>query len=120
MLVAVGLVLIGAGVVQVVRGVKASFMEHLDARAHTTLACWTGRIGLGSRGLVFGLVGVFFLQAAWHENAWEAAGTEVALDVLGRASPWLFASVAAGFVAFAVYCFIQARHRRLTVLSVHG
>ena len=119
-LLAAGLVLVAAGVVQVVRGVKASFMRHLDPQARTAFTCWTGRVGLCARGLVFGLVGVFLTKAAWSRDAGEAGDSEAALDVLGQASPWLFVAVAVGFVAFALYCFVQARHRRLGVLNGHG
>ncbi len=116
-LLAGGLVLLGVGVGQVVIGVRASFMRGLDAQAHTALACWTGRIGLAARGIVFGLVGAFIVQAAWERNSGEIADTEGALDVLGRTSPLLFLAVAAGFVAFALYCFIQARYRAIELLS---
>jgi hypothetical protein len=120
LLLAVSLGLFVAAIVQVVRGVRASFMDHLDAGGRTTLTCWAGRIGLCARGLVFGMLGLFLARAAWTRNAGAAADTEAALDVLGRASPWLFVAVATGFVAFALYCFIQARHRRLGALPTRG
>jgi hypothetical protein len=75
------------------------------------------RFGVAARGVVFGLIGVFLLAAAWHANAAEAHGLGGTLRELARQpyGPWLLAVTALGLVAYGVYDFVLARYRRIRV-----
>jgi hypothetical protein len=66
-----------------------------------------------SRGVVFGLIGVFVIKAAADYNPQDAIGLDGALQKLARASygPWLLGLTAAGLVCYAVYCLVDARYR---------
>lgn len=76
-----------------------------------------GRLGLAARGVVFVLMGWFFLRAAWQHDASEARGLGGALaEIAGTGyGTWLLALVALGFVCYAVYCVVQARYRHFRV-----
>lgn len=78
-----------------------------------TWAIRAGRVGYGARGVVFALMGVFFIQAARQADASEARGLDGALEALRDQpyGPWLLAAVALGFVLYAVYMGVEARYR---------
>jgi len=79
---------------------------------------WTSRIavvGLLSRAVVFGLVSWFFFKAAADYDAKQARGLDGALRKLAH-QPYgevLLALVAAGLLAYGVFCLIQARYREV-------
>ncbi|HYG84715.1 MAG TPA: DUF1206 domain-containing protein [Azospirillum sp.] len=119
-----GQVLVGAvGVVigvfalsQLVKAYKATFLR--------TLACPggaeryvkpLGQAGFAARGVVFLLVGMFFVLAAWHANATESGGMVKALRWLQTQpfGPWLLGVVALGLVAFGLFSLVQAVYRRI-------
>lgn len=113
----VGLTVVGAGLFQLVRGVRASFRDALKlgqmSPRERTWAVRAGRVGYVARGVVFALVGVFFIQAARQADASEARGLDGALEALRDQpyGPWLLAAVALGFVLYAVYLGVEARYR---------
>jgi phosphate/sulfate permease len=75
----------------------------------------TGVAGHVARGAVFGLVGVFLAKAAIEYDPNEAVGIDGALAKLVQQpyGPWLLGLVAAGLIAYAVYCLVEARYRRI-------
>ena len=114
----VGLVIVAVGLFHFYQVYTASFMRRyevggMDARERTW-ARRIGQFGLGARGVTFCIIGGFFLQAALQSDADEARGLGAAFDTLARQpfGKWLLALVAAGFVAYGVYCFSRARYRR--------
>jgi hypothetical protein len=65
--------------------------------------------------IVFCLVGFFLAKAAYEYDANEAIGVDGALAKLARephGDLWLGA-VAAGLIAYGVFCLFQARYRRV-------
>lgn len=112
-----GLVLFG--LYQLYRGFTAHVTKHLDlARATSRKVDWierSGRAGIAARGVVFGLMGVFLIQAALHRDPSEARDLGGALRALEQQTygSWLLAVVAAGLVAYGLFQFVHARHRRL-------
>jgi hypothetical protein len=72
------------------------------------------RFGKASRGVVFVMLGLFLMLAAWHHNPHVAQGVGGALDVLQRQGygPWLLGIVAFGLMAYGVYQLLMARYRR--------
>jgi hypothetical protein len=72
-----------------------------------------GVVGHAARGVVFGLIGVFLVRAALHYDAQEAVGIDGALRKLAQqpSGPWLLCCVAAGLLAYALFCGVQARDR---------
>jgi hypothetical protein len=64
---------------------------------------------------VFAIIGVFLGKAALEYDPSEAVGIDGALLKLVEQpfGQWLLGLVAAGLVAYAVYCLVEARYRRI-------
>ena len=79
---------------------------------------WTivvGVAGHAARAVVFGLIGTFLVKAAWEYDPNEAIGVDGALLKLTE-QPYgelLLGVVAAGLLAYAAYCLVQARYREV-------
>jgi hypothetical protein len=116
---AAGVILIAISLYQMIDAIRGAFAEESkvgrldegERRVFMTL----GRVGLGGRALVFGLVGYFLLRSAIDYNPSKAVGVDGALARLhGQPyGPWLVALVAAGLLAFATFSFAEAKYRRL-------
>jgi uncharacterized protein DUF1206 len=116
---AVGLGILGAGVFNVYRGVTGRFKKNLKLRKmgprEELVFTIIGGIGHAARGVVFGLIGFFLVRAAYQYDPDEAVGLDGALAKLlqqdyGSA---LLGAVAAGLIAFGLYCFAEARYREV-------
>lgn len=113
----IGVVIIGVGLHHFYRAYKAKFMEEYKTgmmeRKEEKWARRIGQFGLSARGIVFCLIGTFFIQAALQAQPSEAQGLSGALETLAAQpyGPWLLGLVAAGLVAYGVYCFSRARYR---------
>ncbi len=80
-----------------------------------TAATGVGVVGHLARFVVFGLIGVFLVRAAWEFDAKEARGLDGALLEVAQA-PYgglLLGGVAIGLFAYALYCFVEARYRKI-------
>jgi uncharacterized protein DUF1206 len=75
----------------------------------------TGVVGHAARGVVFAMVGFFLAKAAVEYDPDEAVGIDGALAKLADRGygTWLLAAVALGLLAYAVFCLVQARYRRV-------
>lgn len=102
-------ILLGAGVWQLIKAAKASFLKHLHPRAaNEDWVKWFGRLGYGARGVIFIVTAFFLAKAALNGRASEAGGMEQALEWL--ASP-VNLIVAAGLALFGIFSIVEARHR---------
>jgi len=118
LVVAVGVGFIVAGVVLAWRGVTTKFDEHLKlgamSRGMERAVKTVGLVGNVARGVVFGIVGVFFIVAAATYDPHKARGLDGSLRTLAG-SGWgqvLLVAVPAGLAAFGLYSFAEARYRR--------
>lgn len=106
-----GAALLGVGIFQLVKSVKATFLRHLESQAaRQPWIQWTGRAGYAARGLVFMISGYFLIRAGFQDQASEAGGTGQALSWL--TSPW-DTLVAIGLLAFGLFSLVEARFRQL-------
>ena len=83
--------------------------------AEETAATGVGILGHLARMIVFGLIGAFLFRAAWEFDPKEARGLDGALLEVAQ-QPYgglLLGAVAVGLFAYALYCFVQARYRRI-------
>jgi hypothetical protein len=93
----------------------ASFMLDLKTSwmnsAEVKFARRVGRLGLTARGIVFGLIGLFLLQAAATADPKRAQGFDgVLVKLLHQPyGPIMMGCVAVGLVLFGVYSMIGAR-----------
>jgi hypothetical protein len=116
---AAGLVLAGVAVYQFVRGVGRKFLE--DSKTEqmpSVVKTWftiLGTIGHVARAVIFGLVAVFLVKAAYDYKANEAIGLDGALAKLynGAYGSWLLGAVAAGLIAFCCFSLVEAWYRRI-------
>jgi Domain of Unknown Function (DUF1206) len=116
---AVGLAFIAGGLFNLYRGVTRKFREKLKLRklsdaedkAYTAI----GVAGFVARGVVFSLIGIFLVRAAYQYDPKEAVGIDGALSEIVHTSygPVLLGLVAAGLFAFGLYSFVEARYREV-------
>jgi hypothetical protein len=106
-----GIVLAGIGVWNLYRGVARKFDDKWKGGPDWGVAA--GVVGHLARFVVFLLIGVFAVKAAVQYDPQEAVGLDGALRKLADASygGLLLGVTAAGLVAYAVYCFLDARYR---------
>lgn len=106
--IAVGLAV--AGLFQLRRAMRCSFLYRLDSRVSGLAVRWLGRIGYSARGVVMLLVAVLIGRAAIDGRADKAGGMEQALDLLS--GPVLYA-VAGGLMLFGIFSVIEGLFRHL-------
>lgn len=112
----VGIAVIGGGIAQIIKGWTAKFERYF--RPGALRHGWVqpvSRFGLIARGVVFAMIGGFFLLAAWQADPQEARGLGGALSTL-QAQPYgsvLLGIVALGLLAFGVYSLIEAVYRQI-------
>ncbi|MEV6489719.1 DUF1206 domain-containing protein [Actinoplanes sp. NPDC051633] len=115
----VGLVVIGVGVGLVVYGLKKKFEKHLNTgqmspSVHRTVQR-LGMAGYTSKGVAYGISGLLIVAAAVTYDAEKAGGLDSALKELSSRDygPWLLGLIAVGIACFGVYCFFQAKYRKV-------
>ena len=75
----------------------------------------SGRAGLTSRGIVFGIIGFFLVQAALQYQPGQARGLGGALRTLQGQSygPWVLGLVAIGLIGYGIFQLVKARYRHI-------
>lgn len=112
----VGLAVLGAGLWNLYRGAGQKFEEKWrggKSRAERTWGSRAGVVGHAARGVVFGLVGIFFTKAALEYDPDDAIGLDGALQKVADApyGPVLLGLTAAGLIAYGLFCLVDARYR---------
>lgn len=114
-----GLCILGYGIVLLWKAYQTKLSEKLDLSSMSEKArkatIGFGRFGMAARGVVIGMVGWFFLVAAWQHDSSEAGGLGSALKTLGGFGNVLLGVVAVGLVAYGGYELIVSRYRRIDV-----
>ena len=115
----VGLAFLAAAAFNGYRAVTCKFNKKLKkgemSDAEEAGATGVGIVGHLARGIVFGLVGAFLVKAAWEFDPKEAVGLDGALLEISQQpyGGFLLGSVAVGLIAYAIYCLVQAKYRRV-------
>lgn len=116
---AIGAGFLAAGVFNLYRGSTGKFREKLKlvklSDAEDSAYTAIGVVGFVARGIVFGLIGLFLVRAAYQYDPEEAVGIDGALAEIAHASygPLLLGLTAAGLFAFGLYSFVEARYREV-------
>jgi hypothetical protein len=116
---AAGLAFLAAAAFNAYRAITCKFNKKLKTHemgdAEEAAATGVGILGHLARFVVFALVGLFLLRAAWEFDPKEARGLDGALLELSQREygSMLLGAVAVGLLAYALYCFVQARYRRI-------
>jgi hypothetical protein len=117
----IGAAIIGFGFYHFYRAYTAKFRRKLKlnemSENEKAWATRMGRFGLAARGVVFGVIGFFLIQAARSSNASEVRGLGGALAALASQpyGPWLLGLVALGLVAYGIYNLVLARYRQMVI-----
>jgi hypothetical protein len=114
-LVGVGILIFGLW--QFYRAFSGDKNKRVDLR-HTPLRpliSALGIYGLAARGVLFGLVGLYLLNAYWYREPRYSAGIAGALGSLKQrpAGPWLLGIVAAGLISYGLFQIGKERYRRM-------
>lgn len=112
----IGVAVIGAGIAHMIKGYQAKFEKYLQmAPATIDTVSPICRFGLIARGVVFLIIGGFFIVAAVQFSSAEARGLQGALQTVQQLPyGWmLLGIVALGLVAFGIYSLIEAWYRRI-------
>ena len=115
----IGVIALGGGLGQIFLAVSGGFQKDFKAWEMSAdemrWASWVARFGLVARGIIFGLGGLFLIQAARTADPKQAKGLDGALQTLAHQplGPWLLGLVALGLVAFGVYSILCARWIRI-------
>jgi hypothetical protein len=114
-----GLTLIGYGIYECWLAVRGMVSKRLDFSGMTkttretlvALSCF----GIAARAMIFGVIGVSLIRAAWHHSAATARGSSGALRQIGALpmGRWILTGVGLGLISYGLYAFINARYRRI-------
>jgi hypothetical protein len=116
---AAGLAFFAAAAFNGYRAVTCKFNKKLKTHemndVEEAAATGVGIAGHLARFVVWGLVGLFLVRAAWEFDPKQARGLDGALLELSQQpyGPVLLGAVAVGLIAYALYCFVQARYRKI-------
>jgi Domain of Unknown Function (DUF1206) len=115
----VGLVVIGVGIALIVNAVTKRFEKKLNTRQMNASVRKStvrlGQFGYSAKGVAYGIAGLLVVVAAVKYDPDKARGMDAALKALaGHAyGGWILALIALGFAAFGVFCFSQAKYRKV-------
>ncbi len=115
----VGAIVVGVSFYEFYQAYTANFCRkfNLNEMSDTekTWATRIGRFGLAARGVVYSIIGFFFIQAARLSKSNQVRGLEGALDSLARQAygRWILGIVALGLMAYGLYYVVQARYRKI-------
>jgi hypothetical protein len=119
LVIAVGVLLGALALNAIVIALRGLYRRKLELHEMTpSVRGWAAALavtGLLARGVVFGLLAVFFVQAGWEVDPGRAGGLSDVLVAVAsqRQGPWLLGLVAAGLVAYGLFAEVQARYRRI-------
>jgi hypothetical protein len=114
----IGVGILAHGLGQIGKAYTAKFMQDLRVNQMNAQerkwALRVGRAGLASRGVVFGVVGVFLTKAAIEHNPGQAKGFGEALAAIAASTGGVFMLIviAAGLVAYGAHELMSAKYRK--------
>ena len=114
-----GVAVIAIGLGMALYGAKTAFKKRLKlgqmSRDTARVVIRLGQLGYVAKGAAFAIVGVLLFAAARKRDAAQSTGLDGALhSLVGKPlGEWLLIAVAVGFAAYGVYCFFQARYRKV-------
>ena len=116
LLIGVGLVILGVGVGNAVRGVRSDFGRDLRCSEEICKRVVPlAHVGYVARGLAYFPLAGLVIWAGFRHRASEITSFGGALESVETlpAGPWLLSATALGLMAFGAYAFVEGRFRRI-------
>lgn len=117
-----GIAILCGGLYNVYMSISQKYRQHYQlTRINCKSGLWAmnlGRFGVGSRGLVYALIGVFILQAAIRYDPSLVRGLDGTLQTISRQPLGQFGLgfVAFGFLAYSIHMVVEAKYRQMAAL----
>jgi hypothetical protein len=117
----VGLIIIGYALYEIHNAFTEKytnkFKRHEMSEKEWELGRKTGKLGLYSRGIVFLLIGYFFIQTAITADPDKTQGLDGALSKIAQQpyGQWLLGIVAAGLVLYGVFQILTGKNRHMSM-----
>jgi hypothetical protein len=114
-----GLIVVGVGVSEVSDSVKARLDKSIDLtripRGLRLAAVNVSRFGVGARGVIITVIGMFLVKAALAHDPSQVHSTRQSMVELAGAvdGRWMLAAIGAGLLAYAMDQALHARCRRI-------
>ena len=111
-------IMIGSGVSQLYRALSGSYKKHVQKHNNTKTASIlvkAGQLGYVARGIVWLLVGWFFVKAAYSASPNKAGDSGDSFSWIESAQygSLLLAVLALGLVCYGVFMFMRARYQHI-------
>jgi hypothetical protein len=116
MLIGVGLVILGVGIGNVVRGFRSDFARDLACSEKVCKRVVPlAHIGYVARGLAYFPLAGLVMLAGFRERASQITSFGGALEAVETlpTGPWLLSATALGMMAFGAFAFVEGRFRRI-------
>lgn len=116
LLIGVGLVILGVGIGNVVRGIRNDFGRDLRCSEEICKRVVPlAHVGYVARGLAYFPLAGLVMWAGFRDRASEVTTFGGALESVETlpAGPWLLSATALGLMAFGAYAFVEGRFRRI-------
>lgn len=113
LVVAVGLIVIGAGLYYAWKGIGEKYKKYLRYTPTVERLDPLCKAGLVAYGFVIGMIGIFLVWAGWTSDPSEAGGLEQAFQTVRGAAfgRVLLGLLGLGLIGFAIENFIEAVYR---------
>lgn len=112
-LVAIGAAVVGAGIYYGYKGIAEKYKRFMQQSATSEKLDPVIKAGLIAHGIVIAIIGIFLIVAGLNADPSQAGGLSKAFETV-RSQPFgqiLLGALGIGLVAFALYCFAEARYR---------
>lgn len=114
-----GVIIIIIGAVRIYKAYKEKFtqkfnLESLKEEKRRKCIKSTAKLGLTARGLLFFVIGFFFLKAAISADLEEIKTTSEVFAFIHQSSygAWMLGFVGLGLIAYALYMFLMPKYRK--------
>lgn len=114
---AISLAVILFSLIQFKHVVKTDFMDKFVSSMpalQSKIVVLCGRLGFACRGVVYLMVGVFFMNASIAQKSEKAGGLPEAVSTLlvQPFGPWMVSALGIGLMGFGIFCGFEGRYRK--------
>ncbi|MCW8108925.1 DUF1206 domain-containing protein [Alteromonas ponticola] len=118
LVMALGIIIIIFAFIQFKHAYKADYMDKFVtsdmSSKEINASRKVGQLGYAARGVVYSLIGAFFIQAGWTNDPDEAGGLKEAFQSIMEQpfGDWALMAIGVGIAMFGVFCGFEAIYRQ--------